>query len=117
MSTTTEEGNEEPTYLESCPDVLPADKPVGHPHLIECEPRLSYDVDRTKLRLADGIATVLYNYDPEFLRKFLDLKIYCITFNCHTDNNVLPSWDLMRLGGRVTVSVVFSSLSLFLQLT
>jgi hypothetical protein len=57
-----------PAYLDTCPE-LPADASLGHPHLIDCsQPTVSKDH-----KLADVVAAILYNWNPDALQAFLYL--------------------------------------------
>ena len=60
-------------YSDEC-DLLPSTAPVGHMHIIECSD-INEETNLNLLRLADGIATVLYNWKKEALNAFLDPKI------------------------------------------
>jgi hypothetical protein len=57
-----------PAYVDTCPE-LPADAPPGHSHLIDC----SQPTTSKAHNLADIIATILYNWDPDALHAFLYL--------------------------------------------
>ena len=68
-------GDQEPQqiplrYLDSYPG-LPASAPVGHPHIIGWD---GEDTDKKHLTAADGIATLLFNWKPEALDAFLDVR-------------------------------------------
>ena len=60
-------------YSDEC-DLLPSAAPVDHMHIIECSD-INEETNLNSLRLADGIATVLYNWKKEALNAFLDPKI------------------------------------------
>ena len=60
-------------YSDEC-DLLPSAAPVDHMHIIECSD-INEETNLNLLRLADGIATVLYNWKKEALNAFLDPKI------------------------------------------
>ncbi|KAG7006717.1 hypothetical protein G7Y79_00013g034890 [Physcia stellaris] len=68
------ESDKELKYLDSCSS-LPISRPVDFPHLIETEPHFNELTNPTNLRLCDGIVTVLFKYDPDFLSRFLDFSI------------------------------------------
>ncbi|KAL8870909.1 MAG: hypothetical protein Q9174_003151 [Haloplaca sp. 1 TL-2023] len=51
---------------------LPSSAPVGHPHIVD---RSNEETDKDNLRVADGICTMLYKYNPSVLRDFLNLQI------------------------------------------
>ena len=55
-------------------DLLPSTAPVDHMHIIE-HLDIEEETDLNSLRLADGVATVLYNWKEEALNAFLDPKI------------------------------------------
>ena len=50
---------------------LPADRPVGHPHLINMDV-YGRETQKQDLRITDGVVTVLYRWEPEALAAFLD---------------------------------------------
>jgi hypothetical protein len=52
-------------YSDEC-DLLPSTSPVDHMHIIECSD-INEETNLNSLRLADGIATVLYNWKKEAL--------------------------------------------------
>ncbi|MCJ1262976.1 hypothetical protein MMC22_002846 [Lobaria immixta] len=77
---------------------LPITAPFGSPHLIKLGENMLY----RELRIADGIATMLYHYNPEILTKFLDMSIAEVSFtrkNCF-DREL---W-IMRTGRDIIVS-------------
>ena len=89
------EANPEVIFLTSYPDV-PAELPTGWPHIIDSAPlKLSRDMQSTpeQINLIDVIPTVLYQYNPEFLKKFLDLAIERVTFTWQSPTNGV--WDLL----------------------
>ena len=92
-------------FLDSRSD-LPPDRPIGYPRLFEH--RLSlHQVDLNKLRLVDGIATILHNYDPEILTAFLNLSKPYISFEYrpHSDSGTI--WFLERRKRHVHVGETF----------
>ena len=60
-------------YSDEC-DLLPSTAPVDHMHIIE-HSDIVEETNFNSLRLADGVATVLYNWKEEALNAFLDPKI------------------------------------------
>ena len=56
-------------------DGLPVTAPIGCPHLIKLGPHLENDLWIEDLHIADGIATLLYHFNPDVLTKFLDKNI------------------------------------------
>ena len=81
-------------YSDEC-DLLPSAAPVDHMHIIECSD-INKETNLNLLRLADGIATVLYNWKKEALNAFLDPKV--------------TSFELMRSypKGSSTMSMIIS---------
>jgi hypothetical protein len=81
-------------YSDEC-DLLPSASPVDHMHIIEYSD-INEETNLNSLRLADGIATVLYNWKKEALNAFLDPKI--------------TSFELMRSypKGSSTMSMIIS---------
>ena len=63
---------------------LPITAPIGCPHLIKLGPHLDNEALIQDLRIPDGIATLLYHYNPDVLTKFLDKKIVEFEF-CRKD--------------------------------
>ncbi|KAL8671689.1 MAG: hypothetical protein Q9168_003811 [Polycauliona sp. 1 TL-2023] len=51
---------------------LPASAPIGHAHIVDY---FNEDTNKDNLRLADGISTMLYRFNPAVLRDFLDISI------------------------------------------
>ena len=58
-------------YLDTCL-LLPADAPLGWPHLIDLS-SLS-ESDTTGLQVADMVVTILYNHSLETLSRFMDMS-------------------------------------------
>lgn len=56
-------------------DGLPITAPIGCPHLIKLGPHLENELLIKDLRLADGVATLLYHFNPDVLTKFLDKNV------------------------------------------
>lgn len=56
-------------------DGLPITAPKGCPHLIKLGPHLENELWIKDLHIADGVATLLYHFNPDVLTKFLDKKI------------------------------------------
>lgn len=57
-------------YRDSHPG-LPANAPLGHPHIIGWD---NQDTDDGCLTAADGIATLLFDWKPEALDAVLDFR-------------------------------------------
>lgn len=93
-------------YLDTCPDLLPPDAPVGHPHLMDTTNFNEY-TPRENLRVADGIATVLFNYDPKALRSFLNLDQPEFEFLRHEESTIMNDLFIGRKGLTVTASHLF----------
>jgi hypothetical protein len=60
-------------------EMLPADAPLGHPHIVKDPTSVSLDAGVSQLRLADGIATVLWNYKRSAFEQFFDPSIERVT--------------------------------------
>lgn len=88
-------------YLNPCPDLFPANKPPGYPHIIKTSISGFHDeTDQQDLRAVDGVATFFWNWKPEEARKFFDLSRYRYEFA----EFAKPSHDTMYQGfiiGRV----------------
>lgn len=79
---------------------LPADRPVGYPHLINTD-KFKEENQRQNLRIADAIVTVLYNWEPEALAAFLDHDLEDFRFQVE-DSNIYPhNFFVQRKGKRV----------------
>ena len=91
-----------PKYLTTCAE-LPANKPAGHPHLLDCS-------DITALQdftFADAMATILYNWKPEALRAFLDLSKDEFVFKIEQAvGSTKVDFVIGRTGNIVVVSVL-----------
>ncbi|OCL13071.1 hypothetical protein AOQ84DRAFT_372506 [Glonium stellatum] len=59
-------------YRSDC-ERLPEGAPINHMHLLDLS-NFDEETDISNLRIADGIATMLYNWNPEALEAFLDPK-------------------------------------------
>ena len=59
-------------YIATCAQ-LPADAPVGSPHIIDLE-GIDYDAVESKLRIPDLVATVCLNNSPKTLKRFMDFS-------------------------------------------
>lgn len=81
---------------------LPADRPVGYPHLINAD-KYKEEIQRQDLRIADAVVTVLYNWEPEALAAFLNYDLEDFRFQVE-DSNVHPhNFYVQRKGRRVEV--------------
>ena len=86
---------------------VPADAPDGHPHIIE-NPRI-VSLKGPKIRLADGVATVLWNYKPSALEQFFDMSIERVTFRytyAHPRVSATHHYVIERTGSEVVVSIL-----------
>ena len=90
-------------YLDSCSS-LPISRPVDFPHLIETEPYFNELTNPTNLRLCDGIVTVLFKYDPDFLSRFLDFSIPEVFILREEHRSVLGDLVIWSQDRTVTVS-------------
>jgi hypothetical protein len=93
-----------PKYLTTCAE-LPANKPAGHPHLLDCS-------DATALQdftFADAMATILYNWKPEALRAFLDLSKDKFVFKIEqAAGSTYIDFIIGRTGNTVMVSAAYT---------
>ena len=91
-------------YLSTCP-LLPPERPVGFPHLIDTE-KLHEDTDTDDLRLADGIATMIYKWKPAELEKFLRVgnTKYDLLRDERENRTTIFNIKIRRVGNLVTVS-------------
>jgi len=84
---------------------FPPDAPVGAPRILEAHPKYSFDedvFDRSTLRLADGLATYLYHYDPVAAKMFFDLNRAKFEY-CFRRGEPWLDVTIARLGRLVTV--------------
>ncbi|MCJ1235783.1 hypothetical protein MMC14_003754 [Varicellaria rhodocarpa] len=75
---TTDNSSLEISYLHAWLGILPTNRPVGFPHLLDIQTYEEADklpMDPEKFRLADAVATVIFKHSPETLRQFLDLNV------------------------------------------
>ena len=93
-----------PKYLTTCAE-LPANKPAGHPHLLDCS-------DTTALQnftFADAMATILYNWKPEALHAFLDLSKDKFVFKIEqAAGSAYIDFIIGRTGNTVIVSAAYA---------
>ena len=52
---------------------LPANRPAGYPRIIDLR-GFDEEVDKSDLRCADGVATLLWKWKPDEFQKFFDLS-------------------------------------------
>ena len=90
-------------YLDACPE-LPSSRPVNFPHIIDTQPVFNELTDPVKLRLCDGIATVLFHYDPAFLSRFLNPCIPEVFFLREENTKHKEDCVIYRKNRTVTVS-------------
>ncbi|CZT19137.1 uncharacterized protein RCC_04983 [Ramularia collo-cygni] len=64
--------DDEAHYRDDCPS-LPADRPIGFPHIIDLDHYELDDPGYFSPTCADGVATFLYNWNREQFRRFFDL--------------------------------------------
>ena len=95
-------------FLDSRSD-LPPNRPIGYPRLFQLRQSLD-QVDLNKLRLVDGIVTILHNYNPVFLTKFLDLNEPYVSFEYRPRDVLGAIWFLVRYKRRVHVGTTFEYL-------
>ena len=58
-------------YLDELP-ALPSSQPEGHPHILDVSSDNCFE-NNPRVKFPDGVATMLFNYNPEALDAFLDL--------------------------------------------
>lgn len=80
---------------------LPSTAPIGCPHLIKPGPHLEDESLIKDLRMADGIATLLYHYNPDVLTKFLDKNI--VEFRFVRKDPVNGNLTIIRDGDDIVV--------------
>lgn len=81
---------------------LPACAPVGHPHVIDEDFQEGSDI--TNLRAADGVATLLYNWNPDAFFSFLELSYDYFEFvGREKDEAYQHLIIIIRRGRKVTV--------------
>ncbi|KAI9729178.1 MAG: hypothetical protein M1834_007085 [Cirrosporium novae-zelandiae] len=90
-------------YLDTCKE-LPVDAPVGHPHLIDCT-HFNERVQRANLRLADAVATVLYNWRPEALCMFFDFTQPSFEWMRKEEDDTVMHTMILRKGRKVLVGL------------
>lgn len=90
------------------PDLgLPAGRPLNWPHVINTAIDFNEEDAPGNIRLADGIATVLYNYSPHVLAAFLDLTINHFEFVRKESGQFYCNLAISRKGSEVRVSLLF----------
>lgn len=80
---------------------LPSTAPIGCPHLIRLDAHLENESSTKDLRMADGIATLLYHYNPDVLTKFLDKNI--VEFKFVRIDSVNGNLTIIRDGDDIVV--------------
>ncbi|KAF2814297.1 uncharacterized protein BDZ99DRAFT_567954 [Mytilinidion resinicola] len=81
-SETAGDGEAPVKYVKDCA-LLPDTTPLDWPHILDLDQEFGTNEPEFRvsdLRLADGVVTVLWNYDPEALKQFLDPKIKIFEF-------------------------------------
>ena len=97
------EGERDLEYLPDYQD-LPICRPVGFPHIVKLE-SVDEFASPIKLRLPDGVVTVLFHYDPQFLARSLDLSQHKVFFHRHENSDsVERDFVIERVGSEVMVS-------------
>ena len=91
-------------YLDAHPE-LPSSRGVDFPHIIDTQPVFNELTDPVKLRLCDGVATVLFHYDAAFLSQFLDLSISEVFFLREENTRHMEDLVIYRNHRTVTVSL------------
>lgn len=81
---------------------LPANRPVGYPHLINMD---VYDekMKKQNLRITDAVVTVLYHWEPEALAAFLDDDLKVFQFRVEEKIKYPHNFYVQRTGKRVDV--------------
>lgn len=81
---------------------LPITAPIGSLHLIKLGPHVGDPMLYRELRIADGVATMLYHHNPDILTKFLDMSIAEVSFT-RKNRRDGELW-IMRTGRSIIVS-------------
>jgi len=68
-------------FIDDFPD-LPLDTPDNHAHIVNTQ-GFDEEVNTSQAKAIDAAITLLYNYDPEVLKKFLDPRIERFTWRRH----------------------------------
>lgn len=87
-----------PEYINHC--ALPARRPIGYPHLINMD-KYKIGIRWRRLRIADGVVTVLHNWEPETLAAFLDAGVYDFRFLVKDERKHCGNFYVEKTGKRV----------------
>jgi len=68
-------------FIDTFPE-LPLDTADNHAHIVNTQ-GFDEEVNSDKAKAIDAAVTLLYNYDPELLKKFLDPSIERFTWRRH----------------------------------
>jgi hypothetical protein len=77
--------------------ILPLDTPDNHAHIVNTR-GFDEEVNADKAKAIDAAITLLYNYDPEVLKKFLDPRIERFTWRWHRKVPFKKSVELASYG-------------------
>lgn len=91
-----------PIYSSIC-SKLPVGGALGRPHLIDVEAYIN-SADQPVLAIADVVATILYNYSPMLLDRFLNVS-NTLTFNFTRKEPVGSDSTIHRYDHQVHVSI------------
>ena len=72
--------NIKPLFYQAVDEDLPVLAAIGYPRIVDLGVFFDKQFDNTHIQAADGVATVLFMYDPAFMKKFFDLSIPTIHF-------------------------------------
>lgn len=86
---------------------LPANRPVGYPHLINTDKYTEY-IQLQNLRIADAVVTVLYKWEPEALATFLDDDLEDIRFQVQDHRQDPHKFYVQRQGKRVEAGQILT---------
>lgn len=95
-------------YLSVCPS-LPTGRPLGFPHIIDLDTFDPAVTNITNLSCADGIATLLWNWNQREFRRFLN-RSSADRFKLHhrAPETVFNKMHIIREDTEVTVSCILS---------
>lgn len=91
-------------FSKECP-TLPAERPIGFPHVIANAQGFHEDTDSTHLTFADGIATFLWLWNQDQFHRFFDLSEDKFEIAYNAPNQPIKCLVISRTGNMVIVGV------------
>lgn len=76
---------------------LPASAPLEHPHILASPAEVGTTINLQDLRLCDGIATVLWNFDKEAFDTFFDEDVRFFEFEVTRETVVGPRGEVHKV--------------------